>query len=137
MTSVGEPLDINARGMLQHAAWLGAFTAGLTGLGVVPALRHQIGGIYNVPHGVASTAIFPPCIEYNRPDIDGYLAQIAKVMDLPFKNTKDAADRVIKQVKDVISDLGVPARLRDTVVPRDGLKTIAKAAMHERSINQI
>ncbi len=129
--SIGEPLDLGARAMLQHAAWMNAYTAGSSGLGMVAALRHQIGAIYNVPHGVASAIIFPHCINFNRPRIDPYLALVAKSFDLVCKDTTDAAGIVINRVRELINETGVPTRLRDVGVPRDGLQTIVGASMED------
>jgi len=134
LPSVSEPLDLGARAMLQHAIWMNAYNAGPLGLGIIASLRHQIGAIYNVPHGVASTIILPHCISFNRPIIDEYLVPVAKAFDLPFKDANSAASATINRVNELIDKLGIPTRLRDVGVPRNGLQLIAEASMEDPSV---
>ena len=85
--SLGEPLDMDARSMLLHASWESAYGDSATGmgLGIIAALRHQIGAGYNVPHGVASCIIFPHGLSFYRPLIDDSLVTIARALNCPLK----------------------------------------------------
>jgi len=134
--SVSEPVDLEARAMLQHAVWMNTYGAGFSGLGLVAALRHQIGAVYDVPHGVSSTIVFPHCINFNRPPIDERLSWVAKSFDLPFKGVSDAADATIHRVKELINEIGLPTRLRDVGVPREGLQLIAEASMEDPAVGR-
>ena len=131
VSSVREPLDLGARAMLQHAVWMNTYSRGPSVLGMVAALRHQIGAVYDVPHGVASTIVFPHCIQFNRPLIDEPLVLIAKFWGLPFKNAAGAAEAILKRLGELIQEIGLPTRLRDVGVPRGGLQVIADAAMED------
>ena len=82
-------------------------------------------------HGVASTIVFPHCLDFNRPLIDEYLVPVAKALDMPFRDAKEAADAVVKRVSVLIGETGLPARLRDVGVPKEGLPGIAEASMHD------
>ncbi len=131
LPSMGESLNLEARAMMMHAVWLCAYGYVSTGLGIIASLRHQIGAAYGVGHGVASTIVFPYCIEFNRPLIDDLLIPVAEALDLSFKDGSDAADAVVKGVRELISELGLPTRLRDVGVPEEGLAAIAEASMHD------
>ena len=117
--------------MMMHATWLCAYGYVSTGLGIVASLRHQIGAAYNVAHGVASTVVFPYCVDFNRPHIDDRLIPVAEALYLSFKGAEDAADAVVEKIKGFISEMGLPTRLRDVGVPEEGLATIAEASMHD------
>jgi len=127
--SVSEPIDLESRAILQHATWMRAPGMEFYGSGIVAALRHQIGAVYNVAHGVASTIVLPHCINFNRPLIDERLIVVARALDLPIKGrgTKSIANAVINRVKELIGDLGLPTRLRDVGVPKEGLPVIAES----------
>jgi alcohol dehydrogenase class IV len=131
LPSMGAPLNLEARAMMMHAVWLCAYGYVSTGLGIIPSLRHQIGAAYGVVHGVASTIVFPYCVEFNRPYIDDHLVPVADALDLPFRDANDAADSVVKRVRDLISETALPTRLRDVGVPEEGLSAIAEASMHD------
>ena len=134
ISSIAEPLDLGCRAMLQHAAWMSMFGKDATSLGIVASLRHQIGGGFNVAHGVASSIIFPYAINFNRPVVDERLAAMAEAMNLPGDNVSDAASAAINRVGELIEQAGLPQRLRDVGVPRDGLPVIASAAMKDHHI---
>jgi alcohol dehydrogenase class IV len=134
ISSIAEPLDLGCRAMLQHAAWMSMFGKDATSLGIVASLRHQIGGGYNVPHGVASSIIFPYAVAFNRPVIDERLAAMAGAMNLPGESVSAAASAAINRVSELIEQAGLPKRLRDVGVPKDGLPIIAGAAMKDHHI---
>jgi len=131
LPSMSVPLNLEARAMMMHAVWLCAYGYLSTGLGIIPSLRHQIGAAYSVLHGVASTIVFPYCVDFNRPHIDEQLIPVAEALDLSFKDAAGAADRVVKTVRELITEMGLPTRLRDVGVPEKGLPAIAEASMHD------
>ena len=136
--SLGEPLDLEARLMLLHATWESAYgnsVAGM-GLGIIAALRHQIGAGCNVAHGVASAIVFPAGIDFYRPLIDDGLISIAKALDLPVKDSGPAAGAVVDWIKGLISQIGLPHRLRDVGVPKQALQGIAEASFHDSSARE-
>ena len=117
--------------MMMHAVWLCTYGYVSTGLGIIASLRHQIGAAYGVVHGIASTIVFPYCVDFNRPHIDDRLIPVAEALDLPFKGSADAADTVVKEIRELIRETGLPTRLRDVGVPEGGLAAIAEASMHD------
>jgi alcohol dehydrogenase class IV len=131
LPSMANPLNLEARAMMMHAVWLCAYGYVSTGLGIIASLRHQIGAAHGVPHGVASTIVFPYCIDFNRPHIDDRLIPVAEALHLPFKGAEDAADAVVERIKEYIRELGLPTRLRDMGVPEDGLPPISEASMQD------
>ena len=133
LRSISEPVDLEARAMLQHTVWMSAPGMGFPGLGMVAAFRHQIGATYNVPHGIASTIVFPYCINFNRPLIDERLNVIARSFDLPIKNTSDTAGAVVNRIREFMGELGIPTRLRDVGVPKEGLPVIAESTWLDTS----
>jgi alcohol dehydrogenase class IV len=134
ISSVADAMDMNARAMLQHATWMSESVKAFTGLGIVTALRHQVGGIYDVPHGVASSIVFPVGVRFNRPDIDERLSLIAGALGLPAQDTASAAAAAVARAEDLIAAASLPTRLRDVGVPQDGLGRLAEAVMHDRQL---
>jgi alcohol dehydrogenase class IV len=134
LPSLAEPPDMGARALLQHAAWMGLLGLGHTGLGLVAALRHQIGGGFGVPHGVASAVVFPHVMAFNRPVVEDRLRAIARALDLPGHGTSGAGRAAVQRVQELIRASGLPSRLRDVGVPHDGLDVIAEATMGSHQI---
>ena len=63
-------------------------------LGYVHAMAHQLGGFYNLPHGVCNAVLLPHVEEYNKEVSYERLAKIAKIMGADVDNVsdKEAAD---------------------------------------------
>ncbi|MDO8687766.1 MAG: iron-containing alcohol dehydrogenase [Dehalococcoidales bacterium] len=131
--SISEPLDLGARAMLQHAVWMAAPGTGGQGLGMVAAFRHQIGATYNVPHGIASTIVFPYCINFNRPFIDERLGVVARAFDISPKSKRDIGNAVVASIRKLMKELEIPTRLRDVGVPKEGLPIIAESTWMDTS----
>ena len=93
-----------------------------------------IGGIYDVRHGVASTIVFPLGIDFNRPEVDERLTLVARALGLSTKDANDAAGAAINRVRELISEIGLPTRLREVGVPREGIQVIAEASMTDHQI---
>lgn len=129
--SLKQPLDLEARAMLLHAVWESMYGHSPLGLSIIASLRHQIGGAYNVAHGVASTIVFPHCLDFYRPLIDDCLVPVARSLKLPFASARDAADAVVARVRELIREAGLPTRLRDVGVPHDGLRGTAAASLRD------
>lgn len=132
--SLAEPMDTEARAMLQHATWMCESVKAFTGLGIVTALRHQVGGMFDVPHGLASSVVFPAGVRFNRPVIDERLALIAEAFSLPETEAATAAAAVLQRAEAHIAATGLPHRLRDVGVPQDSLRRLAEAVMADRQV---
>ena len=65
---------------------LGQYIAGMgfsnVGLGLVHAMAHPLGALYDTPHGIANAVILPYVIEYNSNVCYDKLKEIAKAMNL-------------------------------------------------------
>jgi alcohol dehydrogenase len=122
--SVKEPLNLNVREKLQFAMWMtfSGFTNVL--VGAVAALRHQIGALFNIPHGIASTIVLPHVIEFNLSVIMARLSLIANAMGITTYTVK-------KAIQNLIKELGLPQRLREVSVKESDLELIAKYALED------
>ncbi len=70
------PADIEARAHMMSAAAMGA-VAFQKGLGAIHSLSHPVGAIYNTHHGTTNAVVMPMVLDWNRPAIEGRIAQAA------------------------------------------------------------
>ena len=104
--------------------------------GLNTAMAHQIGGIYNVDHGVANAIPLPHTMRFNLEGSARQQALIAEALGINIIGLSDheaglaAADKVAALTK----SLGVPTRLRDVGVPENSLEAIARTTMHDKHI---
>lgn len=105
---------------------LGQYIAGMgfsnVGLGIVHSMAHPLGAVYDTPHGVANAIILPTVMEYNAPATGEKYRDIAKAMCVENVDSMslDAARKAaIDAVKQLSTDVGIPADLKDIVKAED------------------
>ena len=72
--------DIEAREQMVYAVFLGGIAFSNAGLGNVHAMAHQLGGIYNLPHGVCNAMLLPYVEEENAKYVPEKFISIANVL---------------------------------------------------------
>jgi alcohol dehydrogenase len=115
------------RSACQMAAWLAVFGVTNAGFGLSHVLGHQIGPRWNVPHGVTSAVMLPHAMRFMAEAAPSRFAEIARALDVPFDgdNPRPSALACADRTAEFISRFGLPARLSDAGVPRDGLAPVA------------
>lgn len=127
-----EIIAANLRGAVENTAEgrkqmaLGQYIAGMgfsnVGLGLVHSMAHPLGAVYDTPHGVANAIILPTVMEYNAPSTGEKYRDIAKAMgvkgvdDMSLEEARKAAVAAVKQLG---SDVGIPADLSEIVKDED------------------
>ncbi len=74
--------DIEARGQMMAAAAMGA-VAFQKGLGAIHALSHPVGAVFDTHHGTTNAVVMPAVLAFNRPAVEGKLAQAAAYLGIP------------------------------------------------------
>ena len=116
---------------------LGQYIAGMgfsnAGLGLVHAMAHPLGALYDTPHGIANAVILPYVIEYNSNVYYDKLKQIAKVMNLKIDNLSDeeVAINMVAAIKDMNKKLGIPSNLKELNVSLKDIDWLANAAYND------
>lgn len=77
------PEDMQARGAMLAAAAIAGIAFSHSGVGIVHAVSHALGGVYHIPHGLANAIILPLGIEHNLGVASGQYARIAEVLGAP------------------------------------------------------
>ena len=105
---------------------LGQYVAGMgfsnVGLGIVHSMAHPLGALYDTPHGVANAIILPTVMEYNAPATGDKYRDIAKAMGVEGTekmSIEEARRAAIDAVRQLASDVGIPANLKGIVKEED------------------
>lgn len=106
------------------------------GLGLNSAIAHQVGGLYDVPHGEANAILLPHTMRFNLDASADRQALIAEAMgiDTAGMTQAQAGLAAADSVAQLSRKLGLPSRLRQVGVPEQGLELIASAALHDRTL---
>ncbi len=115
--------DIEARAHMMSAAAMGA-VAFQKGLGAIHSLSHPVGAIYNTHHGMTNAVVMPPVLRFNRPAIEGKIAQAAAYLGI-----SGGFDGFYDYVLKLREELGVPDKLSALGVGTDRIDEMAEMAI--------
>jgi alcohol dehydrogenase len=121
------------RGQCQLAAWFSIFGIMSTRVGISHALGHQIGPMWDVPHGVTSCITLPHVMRFMADVAPERFGPIAEGFGVRFdpQNPRPAAIECAGRMAKFIAQFEVPHRLRDAGVPREQIGTIADTVLDE------
>jgi alcohol dehydrogenase len=114
---------------------VGSLYAGLAfgsaATGMVHGLAMPLGGLYNIPHGIANAVLLPHVMRFNLVAATQRFANIAEAFGQPVKglSIRDAAERAVGAVECLSRDIGIPRYLDDLGIPRSGIAEIARDGM--------
>lgn len=105
--------DLKAREMMVYAEYLAGIAFNNASLGYVHALAHQLGGFYNLPHGLANALMLPPVAEFNLSSAPHKYADITKALgiDTAGLSLESAGKLGIHAINELIKDLKIPQNL--------------------------
>ncbi len=117
-------------------AW-GQFVAGQAfsnaGLGFVHSMAHQLGGFYNMPHGVANAVLLPHVERFNIPKCAAKLKDVATAMGVDTINlsNQEGAEAAIKAIENLSKLVGIPSGLKELGVKSDSFNLMAENALKD------
>ena len=109
--AVQEGNNAEARTDMCWAEYMAGLAFSNSGLGLVHAMAHQLGGFYNMPHGVANAILLPFVMEYNSLVCKERYSAVAKALGINTgKMTADqAANAAIQFIRDLSCELNIPS----------------------------
>jgi alcohol dehydrogenase len=131
--AVADGSNMQARENMAYAQFLAGMAFNNASLGYVHAMAHQLGGFYDLPHGVCNAVLLPHVQEFNASVCASRLKDIAAAMglDVSYLNDQQGAAACIAAIRLLAQDVGIPAGLRDLQVKEQDLDTLATNALKD------
>jgi aldehyde dehydrogenase (NAD+) len=128
--------DLVARGQQQIAAVMAGVAFGNAQVGLVHAMAHSVGALFEVPHGLANAILLPYVMHFNLEECADRYAMVAEAMGLGTWNLPDleAGKKAADAVWQLTKTIGLPQKLREVGVPEDGLATAAELSLSDGAI---
>ena len=117
---------IEMMGMAQYIAGMGFSNVGL---GIVHSMAHQLGAVYDTPHGVACAMMLPIVMEYNQECTGEKYREIARAMGVKGVDEMSQDEyrkAAIEAVKKLSVDVGIPTKLE--AIKEEDLQFLAESA---------
>ena len=125
--------NLEARDKMAYAEYLAGMAFNNASLGYVHAMAHQLGGFYNLPHGVCNAILLPAVCEFNMISNPKRFADIAVAMgeNVEGLSDVDAAAKGIAAIRKLSSDIGIPAGLKELNVKETDLRIMGENAQKD------
>ncbi len=131
--AVKDGQDVEAREQMVYACFLAGMAFSNAGLGFVHAMAHQLGGLYDLPHGVCNAMLLPIVERENAKYAPKSFRLIAHKLGFNVKGQSDEAcsDFVISEIIRLSEEVGIPKTLKELGVENPNLDLLAENALKD------
>jgi len=127
--AVADGSNLAARQIMHDASCLAGMSFTNALLGIVHSMAHQVGGMFNVPHGRANAILLPNVIRFNARVVAHKYAQLAQMVGC------DNAEQLARQIEMLRTSVGVEDSLQAYgIAPddwEDKVQIMAQNAMND------
>jgi alcohol dehydrogenase len=131
--AVANGADMDARDKMAYAEYLAGMAFNNASLGHVHAMARQLGGFYDLPHGVCNAILLPHVEAFN------LIAKMDRFVDMAVAmgenveglSVRAAADVCLDAIKQLSKDVGIPSGLAELGVKEEDLPTMAENAQKD------
>jgi lactaldehyde reductase len=104
------------------------------GLGLVHSMAHQLGAVYDTPHGLANAILLPTVMRYNgevcAQRFREILCEIGRP-DAAYLNDQDVINTFCWMISELSKSVGITETVRDTGCKEEDLEMLAEKAMED------
>lgn len=115
---------------MAYAQYLAGIAFNNASLGYVHAMAHQLGGFYNLPHGVCNAILLPYIESFNLISNLNRFRDIAAAMgeNITGLSTDEAAEKAIMAIRRLSKQVGIPRDLKSLGVKPEDFAIMAENA---------
>jgi alcohol dehydrogenase len=125
--------DMAARENMAYAQFLAGMAFNNASLGYVHAMAHQLGGFYDLPHGVCNAVLLPHVQSFNAQVCAPRLTDVAHAMGVDIRglSPEEGAQAAIAAIRRLSSDVDIPAGLRELGARLNDVPMLATNALKD------
>lgn len=125
--------DREARDAMQYGEYLAGMAFSNASLGYVHSMAHQLGGVYDLVHGLCNAILLPYVSRFNAAVSSERFADIAKAMgvDTTGMDAADAAEAGIVAIETLSASVATDQKLADLGVKQERLEFMAINALND------
>lgn len=128
--------DKEAREAMLLGSMLAGQAFGNSPVAAVHALAYPIGGLYHVPHGLSNSLVLAQVMKFNLRAAAPAYAEIAAAAfpSLAVGSSESRASDFIEKLEALVTNLGIPSRLRDVGIAENAIDRLAESAMLQQRL---
>ena len=96
-------------------------------------MAHQLGGFYDLPHGVCNAILLPHVQAFNAQVAAARLSDVAKAMgvEIGSLSAQQGAEAAIAAIRKLSADIGIPKGVRELGAKEEDIPTLATNALKD------
>ncbi len=132
-TAVKDGSNLEAREQMAYAQFMAGMAFNNASLGYVHAMAHQLGGFYDLPHGVCNAILLPHVQRYNAQVVPARLRDVAKALGVNVEGltAEQGANAAIEAIVSLAKDVGIPAGIQELGAKAEDIPTLADNALKD------
>ena len=126
-----DPKAIENMALAQYIAGMGFSTVGL---GIVHSMAHQLGAVYDTPHGIANAILLPTVMRYNGVVCAQRFREILAHIGRPDAwnlNDQDVINTFVWKISELAKSVGVTQTVKDVGGREEDFEMLAEKAMQD------
>lgn len=124
--AVKDGSDLEAREQMVYAQFLAGMAFNNASLGYVHAMAHQLGGFYDLPHGVCNAVLLPHVEAFNCKVSAARIAEVGHAL-----GADGGAEAALAAIRTLSADIGIPAGLTALGVKDADIPLLAENALKD------
>ena len=104
------------------------------GLGIVHSMAHQLGAVYDTPHGIANAILLPTVMRFNGEVCADRFKEILTHLGVENANKltdNEAVELFVAKIQELSREVGVTQTVKDTGCKEEDLQMLAEKAMED------
>ena len=128
-----DPEAVEMMGLAQYIAGMGFSNVGL---GIVHSMAHQLGAVYDTPHGIANAMLLPTVMRFNGEDpataqrFRKILCEIGRP-DAANLNDQDVINTFVWMISELGKSVGITTTIKDYGAKEEDFEMLAEKAMED------
>ena len=124
---------IEMMGLAQYIAGMGFSNVGL---GIVHSMAHQLGAVYDTPHGIANAMLLPTVMRFNGED-SGTAGRFREILmnigrpDAEHLNDQDVINTFVWMISELSKAVGITTTIKDYGAKEEDFEMLAEKAMND------
>ena len=126
-----DPVAIENMALAQYIAGMGFSKVGL---GIVHSMAHQLGAVYDTPHGIANAILLPTVMRFNGEVCADRFREILCHIGRPDAkelNDQDVINTFVWMIEELSKSVGVTQKVSDVGCKEEDLEMLADKAMED------
>ena len=126
-----DPVAIENMSKAQYIAGMGFSNVGL---GIVHSMAHQLGAVYDTPHGIANAILLPTVMRFNGEVCADRFREIITHLgrtDAYDMNDQDVINTFVWMIEELSKSVGVTQTVKDTGCKEEDIEMLADKAMED------